>query len=381
VTRPPGLSARIKLTLSYVALVLVAGALILTIVWLFLLRYVPDEPLFTGTGFAPSQRDLLRAFAPPAGAAMIALLVTGAVGGWFLAGRMLAPLRLLTQATRRADTGDLSTRVRMKGRRDEFRELADSFDGMLQRIESQVEEQRRFATNASHELRTPLAIMRTLLDVARSDPDRDVDDLLDRLTAVNERGVELVEGLLLLGRADRGGFPQASIDLSLLAEDAVETLLPLAEARGVELIVHGDETIVSGSAGLLGQVVLNLLQNALIHGDAAEPVTVSTHCDDGAAVLIVENGGVRLDPAAVATLAEPFQRGTARIRRSDHERNGLGLAIVSAIVGAHGGELTLAARSTGGLRATVRVPAGGRADETGSVVVLVLQQHPHRRRA
>lgn len=359
-TRPPGLSARIKLTLSYVALVLVAGALILTIVWLFLLRYVPDEPLFTGTGFAPSQRDLLRAFAPPAGAAMIALLVTGAVGGWFLAGRMLAPLRLLTQATRRADTGDLSTRVRMKGRRDEFRELADSFDGMLQRIESQVEEQRRFATNASHELRTPLAIMRTLLDVARSDPDRDVDDLLDRLTAVNERGVELVEGLLLLGRADRGGFPQASVDLSLLAEDAVETLLPLAEARGVELIVHGDETIVSGSAGLLGQVVLNLLQNALIHGDAAEPVTVSTHCDDGAAVLIVENGGVRLDPAAVATLAEPFQRGTARIRRSDQERNGLGLAIVSATVGAHGGELTLAARSTGGLRATVRVPAGVR---------------------
>jgi len=359
VTRPRGLSARITLTLSYVGLVLVAGALILTVVWLFLLRYVPDEPLFTDTGFAPSQRDLLRAFAGPAGAAMVALLIIGAVGGWFLAGRMLAPLDALTEATRRADAGDLSTRVRMAGRQDEFRELADSFDGMLQRIESQVEEQRRFAANASHELRTPLAITRTLLDVARADSDRNVDDLLGRLAAVNERGVDLVEALLLLARVDRGGFPQASVDLSLLAEDAVETLLPLAEARGVDLVVHGGEATTFGSSSLLGQVVLNLLQNALIHGDATGPVTVTTHRDDGGAVLIVENGGDRLDPALVSTIAEPFQRGTARIRRSDHERNGLGLAIVTAIVGAHGGELALAARSVGGLRATVRLPAHG----------------------
>ena len=356
-TRPRGLSARVKLTLSYVGLVLVAGALILTVVWLFLLRYVPDEPLFSDTGFAPSQRDLLRAFAPPAGAAMLVLVAVGAIGGWFLAGRMLAPLSQLTAATRQADAGDLATRVRMPGRRDEFRELADSFDGMLERVESQVEEQRRFAANASHELRTPLAITRTLLDVARSDPERDVPELLERLAAVNDRGVELLEALLLLGRVDRGGFPQASVDLSLLAEDAVETLLPLAEARGVDLVAHGEAATTFGSPSLLGQVALNLLQNALIHGDPAEPVTVTTHLDHDSAVLIVENGGERIDPAAVATLAEPFQRGTARIRRSDQERNGLGLAIVSAIVGAHAGSLTLAARSSGGLRATVRVPA------------------------
>lgn len=356
-SRPRGLSARVKLTLSYVALVLVAGGLILTVVWLFLLRYVPDEPLFSDTGFAPSQRDLVRAFLPAAGAAMLALLGLGAVGGWFLAGRMLSPLQALTAATRRADSGDLSTRVRMTGRNDEFRELADAFDGMLHRIESQVDEQRRFAANASHELRTPLAIARTLLDVARSDPDRDVTALLDRLAAVNDRGVDLVEALLLLGRVDRGGFPREPVDLSLLAEEAVETLVPLAEARGADLVAHGDAVSTVGSPSLLGQVVLNLLQNAVIHGNAAEPVTVTTHRDHDAAVLIVENGGERMDAAVVATLAEPFQRGTTRIRRSDQERNGLGLAIVTAIAEAHGGSLTLAPRAAGGLRATVRLPA------------------------
>lgn len=355
-SRPQGLSARVKLTLSYVALVLVAGVLILTIVWLFLLRYVPDEPLFSDTGFAPSQGDLVRAFVPPAASVMLGLLAVGAIGGWFLAGRMLAPLAQLTAATRRADDGDLSTRVRMTGRNDEFRELADSFDRMLQRIESHVDEQRRFAANASHELRTPLAIARTLLDVGRSDPDRDVDELLERLAAVNDRGIDLVEALLLLSRVERGGFPRATVDLSLLAEEAVETLLPLAEARGVEMVVHGEPVITVGSASLLGQVVLNLLQNAVVHGDAAEAVTVTTHHDDDAAVLIVENGGERMDAAVVATLAEPFQRGTTRIRRSDHERNGLGLAIVSAIAEAHGGSLSVAARSSGGLRTTVRLP-------------------------
>ena len=139
----------------------------------------------------------------------------GLVGGWFLAGRMLAPLTRITDATRAAATGSLSHRIRLPGRRDEFRELADAFDGMLARLEAHVAEQRRFAANASHELRTPLAITQTLLEVARKDPDRDTGELVDRLHAVNTRAIDLTEALLLLSRADQRSFPREPVDLSL----------------------------------------------------------------------------------------------------------------------------------------------------------------------
>jgi two-component system sensor histidine kinase VanS len=170
------MSVRLKLTLSYAAFLMVAGALLLGTVWLFLLRYVPE--VIEGPLFAPSQSDLVRAFAPRVAAALAFLLVLGVVGGWILAGRMLAPLTRITAATRRAATGSLSHRIRLEGRNDEFRELADAFDTMLARLEAHDAEQRRFAANASHELRTPLAITQTMLDVARSDPDPDTDELV-----------------------------------------------------------------------------------------------------------------------------------------------------------------------------------------------------------
>ena len=134
------------------------------------------------------------------------LLVFGLLGGWLLAGRMLAPLTRITDATRMAANGSLSHRIRLPGRRDEFRELADAFDAMLARLEAHVAEQQRFAANASHELRTPLAITQTLLDVARNDPNRDTGELVDRLHAVNARAIDLTEALLLLSRADQRSF-------------------------------------------------------------------------------------------------------------------------------------------------------------------------------
>src|ERR671915_118152 len=155
----------------------------------------------------------------------------GLLGGWLLAGRMLAPLSRITDATRTATTGTLSHRIRLPGRRDEFRELADAFDAMLARLEAHVAEQRRFVANASHELRTPLAVTQSLLDVARHDPDRDQGELVDRLHAVNARAIDLTEALLLLSRADRRSFARERVDLSLIAEEAAETLLPLAERR------------------------------------------------------------------------------------------------------------------------------------------------------
>lgn len=357
-TRRPGLSARVKLTLSYIAVVAGTGAVLLAVVWLFLLRYVPLGPIETARGWAPNQGDLVRAFVPPAAVAMAAVIVVGAVGGWFLAGRMLAPLTRLTAATRSADAGNLSARVDLAGRRDEFRALADSFDGMLDRIEAYVAEQQRFAANASHELRTPLAITRTMLEVARADPSPDVHATLDRLTRVNDRAIDLVEALLLLARVDRGGLVREPVDLSLAVEEAAESLLPLVEARRIDLVVSAEPTFTSGSPALLGQVVINLVHNAIVHGDAGRsPVTVSTRVDGGSVVLVVDNGGDVLEPGTVATLTEPFQRAGARVRRSDHDGVGLGLAIVAAIVRVHGGVLQLVPRAQGGLRAIVRLPA------------------------
>src|SRR5688572_11615957 len=185
--RAPGLSVRLKLTLSYAAFLMVAGVLLLAVVWLFLLRYVPDGE-FTGPGpTVPNRGDLVRAFVPPAAWALVFLLLFGLLGGWILAGRMLAPLTRITDATRRAANGSLSYRIELEGRQDEFRELADSFDAMLARLEAQVAEQQRFAANASHELRTPLAITQTLLDVARNDPNGVTDAVAERLRVVNAR--------------------------------------------------------------------------------------------------------------------------------------------------------------------------------------------------
>ena len=228
--RAPGLSVRLKLTLSYAGLVMLAGALLLAVVWVFLLRYVPDVLAGVGPGpHIPDRSDLLRAFVPKVALMLAFLLAFSLVGGWLLAGQMLAPLTRITNATRMAATGSLSHRIQMEGRNDEFRELSDAFDTMLAQLEAHVAEQQRFAANASHELRTPLAITQTLLDVARNDPNRDNGELVERLHAVNTRAIDLIEALLLLSRADQRAFAREHVDLSLMAEEATETLLPLAE--------------------------------------------------------------------------------------------------------------------------------------------------------
>jgi two-component system sensor histidine kinase VanS len=283
--------------------------------------------------------------------------VFGLLGGWLLAGRMLAPLTRITDATRIAATGSLSHRIELEGRGDEFRELADAFDTMLARLEAHVAEQQRFAANASHELRTPLAITRTLLDVARKDQNRDTVELVDRLHAVNTRAIDLTEALLLLSRADRRSFTRERVDLSLIAEEACETLLPLAERRGLTIETSGDATPTVGSHALLLQMTTNLVQNAIVHNLPRQgTVLVTTSAQRKSAVLTVENTGDKLTPQFVATLAEPFLRGTDRTR-TDHAGVGLGLAIVKSITQAHDGTLALTPRAEGGLRVTVQLPA------------------------
>ena len=354
--RAPGLSVRLKLTLSYAGFLMLAGALLLAAVWVFLLRDLPE--VSAGGPEGPIIRsDLVRDFAPAAGAVLGFLLVFGLLGGWILAGRMLAPLTRITDATRMAATGSLSHRIQLEGRKDEFRELADAFDAMLARLEAHVAEQQRFAANASHELRTPLAITQTLLDVARNDPNRDNGELVDRLHAVNTRAIDLTEALLLLSRADQRSFTREHVDLSLIAEEATETLLPLAEERGLTIETSGDVTPTIGSHALLLQMTTNLVHNAIVHNLPEQgTVWVTTSVHPKSVVLTVENTGEKLTPQLVATLAEPFQRGTERIR-TDHAGVGLGLAIVKSITQAHDGTLTLTPRAAGGLRVTVQLPA------------------------
>ena len=270
---------------------------------------------------------------------------------------MLAPLSRITDATRTAATGSLSHRIRLEGRNDEFRELADAFDAMLARLEAHVAEQQRFAANASHELRTPLAITQTLLDVARTDQNRDTDELVDRLHAVNTRAIDLTEALLLLSRADRRSFPRELVDLSLVAEEATETLLPLAEERGLTIETSGEKTPTIGSHALLQQLSTNLVHNAIVHNlpdQGTVWVTTSVHPKN--VVLTVENTGEKLTPQLVSTLVEPFRRGTERVR-TDDAGVGLGLAIVKSIAQAHDGTLTLTPRAAGGLCVTVQLPA------------------------
>jgi two-component system sensor histidine kinase VanS len=358
VDRAPGMSVRVKLTLSYAGFLMVAGTLLLAVVWVFLLRYVPDGGRAPAM-FGPSRSDLVDAFVPKAAAALVFLLVIGLLGGWILAGSMLAPLTRITGATRLAADGSLSHRIRLEGRSDEFRELADAFDTMLARLEAQVAEQQRFAANASHELRTPLAITQTLLEVARNDPKRDNGELVDRLHFVNTRAIDLTEALLLLSRADQGSFTREHVDLSLIAEEATETLLPLAEKRGLTLETSGDKTPTIGSHALLQQMTTNLVHNAIVHNLPEHgTVWVTTNLRPETVVLTVENTGEKLTPPLVSTMVEPFQRGTGRIRDGD-AGIGLGLAIVKSITQAHDGTLTLTPRATGGLCVTVQLPAAG----------------------
>lgn len=355
--RAPGMSVRLKLTLSYAGFLMVASLLLLTAVWLFLLRYVPAEAQQTIDGFVPGRDDLIRAFAPAAGVTLVALLAFGLLGGWILAGRMLVPLGRITDATRRAAKGSLSYRIELEGRNDEFRELADSFDAMLAQLEAHVAEQQRFAANASHELRTPLAITQTLLEVARNDPKGVTGELAERLLAVNARAIELTEALLVLSRADQRSFSRQPVDLSLLAEQAAETLLPLAEEHGVTIETSGDIASTSGSQALLLQLTTNLLHNAIVH-NLPEHGTVQMHttASPESVVLTIENSGEPLSPQLVSTLTEPFQRGSERIR-AHHAGVGLGLAIVKSITQAHDGTLTITPLEGGGLRVAVQLPA------------------------
>jgi two-component system sensor histidine kinase VanS len=374
----PSRTVRLRLTLLYGGLFLVSGVVLLAIIYL-LFRHVSGVNLIISTGtrhgsvspealnhatrlretklVSRSSAELHQGLLQ-AGIALAIMTVVSIALGWLVAGRVLRPLRAMTTSTRHISERNLNERLALPGPRDELKDLADTIDGLLARLEAHVTEQQRFAANASHELRTPLSLTQTLLDVARRDPHRDDGELVDRLHEVNARAIDLTEALLLLSRADQRSFTREHVDLSLMAEEATETLLPLAEKRGVSMETSADVTPTIGSQALLLQLTTNLVHNAIVHNLPERGIVwVTTTVHSNGVVLTVENTGEQLTPQRVCMLDEPFQRGTERIR-TDHAGVGLGLAIVKSITQAHDGTLTLTPRVAGGLCVTVQLPAG-----------------------
>ena len=372
----PPRTVRLRLTLLYSALFLVSGLALLAAMYLLFRSNTGVDlivPRRTAHGrIGPGALNEVRQMYTRAiqrethglhqgliqsGIALAIMTALSIALGWLVAGRVLRPLRTITAKTRQISERNLNERLALSGPHDELKDLADTVDGLLARLEAHVAEHQRFAANASHELRTPLALTKTLLDVARKDPSRVNGELVERLHAVNARASDLTEALLLLSRAEQGSLAREHVDLSLIAEAATEALLPLAEKRGVDIETSGDMTLTRGSHALLLQMATNLVHNAIVHNlpeHGTVRVTAGTHAET--AELIVENTGEQLAPRQVATLAEPFQRGTARIR-DDHAGVGLGLSIVNRIAQAHQGTLTLTPGATGGLCVTVQLPA------------------------
>ncbi|MFE1644662.1 sensor histidine kinase [Microbacterium sp. P01] len=351
--RRPGLSIRVKLASSYAAFLVVAG-IALFIVGFLLLRFVPDGNLsLDGGSWAPNRGDLLEVFVRYAWWAMALLAAIGLGGGWLLAGAVLRPLDRMTEGAALVRDGDLGHRIDLDGRRDELTDLSDTLDAMLDRVQRTVDAERVFAANASHELRTPHAIIRTLVEVAQADPGgRDVELLLRRIAATNERAIASAEALLTIARVEGGGaLRTAPLDLAAVVSDTIEESKADAAARGIALTASIEPSVVNGDCVLLRQLASNLLGNALAHNVDGGWVRVVLST---AGVLTVSNGGPVLSGDVVATLTDPFVRGAGRARTAGgHDGAGLGLTIVASIVRAHAGTLSVTAPASGGLHVRV----------------------------
>jgi len=357
--RRRGLGLRMKLTLSYAAFLFVSGTGFFALV-LLLLRYLPAGLLVTvDGGFAPSRRDLMDALLPKAALGLLFFAVVGLAGGWLLAGAMLKPIGRIHEVALAVQHGEVDRRIRLEGKTDELRELADSVDLMLDRLAAMLEEQRRFAANASHELRTPHAVMGGMLELAESDPHAvDVPHLLRRLREVNTRATGTVEALLALTRAEGARLRPEPCDLAELAEEALGAQRDDLAARGITVLAEYDGAPVEGDRILLTQLVGNLVRNAVVHNlaDGGELfLRTGEQPGAGGAFLELENPGEELSPELMGRLTEPFVQGRGR-QAGPGKGSGLGLAIVSAIAQAHGAVLDMTARPGGGLRVRVTFP-------------------------
>ena len=389
-SRRPRLSVRARLTLLNTGLFAVCGAIVLAVSYALvaqlgtsgqdhqpsssdLARFVaqcrseklqtrPDKAILAKCGAAlqqlgaQNQRHLTLSHLLRYSLITLGVVIAlSGVLGWIFSGRALRPVHQITAAARAASEHNLSARVALSGPRDELRELADTFDEMLGRLQAAFEGQQRFIANASHELRTPLAVMRTTVDVVVSNPDSTPGDLRgmagDIRVAV-DHAEHLIGALLILARNERGLTVSEEVDLATVVEDVLDTAGLLDRRLHATL----EPAVISGDPVLAERLIANLVDNAVRYSAAAGDIWVSTRAAAGSSQLTVANTGPVISPADADRIFQPFQR---LIDRTSHDGSGLGLAIVASIAAVHGGTATARPRSDGGLCVTVTIPSAG----------------------
>jgi signal transduction histidine kinase len=296
--------------------------------------------------------------------AWVTLVLTAAASavlGWFVAGRVLRPLRQMTTAARTISAGNLHERLALTGPADEFKQLGDTFDELLARLEASFAAQRRFVANAAHELRTPLTLERTLLQVALADPNATSTTLratCGELLGVGREQEQLIDALLTLATSERGLETRQPVDLAATAQAVLQATRTEAEQRDLRLTIDLDAAIASGERTLIERLIFNLLDNAIRYNEPSGRVEMRTASDGPRVVLTVINTGPHVPSGEIERLFEPFQR-LARDRTGSDRHRGLGLSIVRAIAAAHDGTVTATPRPDGGLVVTVSLPAAG----------------------
>jgi signal transduction histidine kinase len=383
--RLPAPTIRLRMTALYGLVFLVTGAVLLTIGYELVRHNLNSPPDYrhelqklglappSGFGRPPGvaagaagfriasavraqlRADALHRLLVEYAVALGAMTIVSVVAGWLLAGRALRPLRAITATARRVSGENLGERIGLKGPADELKELADTFDGMLSRLDGAFASQRHFVANASHELRTPLAIMRTEVDVSLADPDATVDELRGMGDAVREtvdRCERLIEGLLMLARSEAATGREEPADLAALAADCITDLRARAEEAHVRVRDELEPAWTRGEPALLERMIANLIDNGIQHNEQEGFLRVATRTEDSHVHLIVANAGPRIDPDEAQTLTEPFRRLSRGAGGF-----GLGLSIVRSVVDAHGGTLEIEAPDSGGLEIHVVLPA------------------------
>jgi signal transduction histidine kinase len=394
--RLPGRTVRVRLTVLYGILFFVSGAVLLAITSSVVVVRSSSSQVSPAPGQPPpgsalaraqahiqalqaqlqnmqaqaasqSGQDRLRANLLIASLVALAIMTVISVAvGWLVAGRALRPLRQMTATAQRISEDSLDERLALHGPADELKELGDTIDGLLERLEVAFSAQRRFVANASHELRTPLTTMRAALDVALAKPEPAPPQtvaLAGRLHTELDRIDALLEAFLVLARAQHRSMPgRAVLPLDYMVGSALASRAAAIDAMALTVQDTSGQggAWVAGSQALLTRLVENVLDNAVCHNTPGGWVTITTRVDNGSAQLTVENGGEVLDPEQVAELSQPFRR-LAGDRLGTDSGSGLGLSIVAAIAEAHGGVLDLQARPAGGLRVRVSLPAAGAA--------------------